>query len=61
MAKRPKRKLPHPERCICKHVIGEEARRPRIYVQASLYEGVLTEMVCRTCGAWMPVVLEERS
>ena len=61
MAKSPNRKLPHPERCICKHVIGEKPRRPRIYVQPSLYDGVIMEMVCHTCGAWVPYRMEERS
>lgn len=51
--------LPHPERCICKTVVNEKPRRPRIYVQPSLYDGVIMEMVCRTCGAWFPTMMEE--
>ena len=58
MAEKPKQ-LPHPERCICKLVIGEKPRRPRLRVQLSLYEGVRTEYVCTTCGAWMPITMEE--
>ena len=47
--------MPHPERCICKLVVDEKPRRPRVRVQPSLYDGIITEFVCLTCGAWMPM------
>ena len=57
MVKRPVR-LPHPERCICKSVVNEKPRRPRLRRQASLYQGVIEEIVCHTCGAWYPISME---
>lgn len=56
---KPTASLPYPEACICKTVVNEEPRRPRIEWQPSYYDGVDMEVVCRTCGAWLPAKKEE--
>ena len=58
MAKRAQRKLPYHEQCICKLVVNEKPRTPQIRRQASLYPGVIEEVVCDTCGAWWPTEME---
>ena len=42
-------KEPVTETCICR----QTKRKPMIRRQPSLVDGVIEEIVCFTCGAWM--------